>query len=249
MSSDFFVTYVPDRSDQENVNEVCVRVISPEAEYKALRDEMMHLLNRIFTLLAAMVAGSVLVFTRALELQSTSPRIASYLLLILCVTLAVAIILTCKMHEHIDKIRYYILVYHEPDNNSRDHSGSWHRLVAEFNRDLDLGKLQDLPRTHKWFFSYGDLTTIFALYVVLVLVAVFMVSSFPPILFESYFCRHIGRWQASAFGALFLLFVALLVSLLTGYYDGLESMERWWRAFKNSPAAGGTQPPGGRHRG
>ena len=214
--------------------------ISPEAEYKALRDEMMHLLNRIFTLLAAMVAGSVLVFTRALELQSTSSRIASYLLLILYVTLAIAIILTYKMHEHIDKIRFYILVYHEPDNKSRDHSGSWHRLVAEFNDYRE--SLQDLPRTHKWLFSYGDLTTISALYVVLVLVAVIMVSSFPPILFECYFYRHIGQWRASAFGALILLFVALLGSLLTRYKSGLASMERWWRDFKNIPAAGGTRP-------
>ena len=203
-------------------------VRASEAEYKALRNEMMHLLNRIFTLLAAMVAGSVLVFTRALELQSTSPRIASYLLLILCVTLAVAIILTYKMHEHIDKIRFYILVYHEPDNKSRDHSGSWRRLVAEFN---SWKKTQDPPRTHKWLFSYGDLNTISALYVVLVLVAVFMVW-------------HIGWWQASACGALILLFFALLGSLLIGYYSGLALMERWWRGFKNSPAAGGTQPTG-----
>jgi hypothetical protein len=211
--------------------------ISHEAEYKALRDEMMHLLNRIFVLLAAMVGGSIVVFYRALELRNTSPWSAFGLVLALCGTLAVAIVLTYKMHEHIDKIRFYILVYHEPD------SGGWHSLVAEFNKYRK--GLPDLPRTHKLIFSSGDLDVISLLYVVLVLIAAGMVSIFPPIIFESYFRRlNIGRWLAFAivFGALATLLLALLRSLRSGYNTGLASMECWWRDFKNKPAAKKTPP-------
>lgn len=209
--------------------------INPEAEYKALRDEMMHLLNRIFVLLAAMVGGSIVVFYRALELRNTWSALG--LVLALCGTLAVAIVLTYKMHEHIDKIRFYILVYHEPD------SGGWHSRVAEFNKYRK--GLPDLPRTHKLIFSSSDLGTISLLYVVLVLIAAGMVSIFLPIIFESYFCRlNIGRWSAFAivFVPLAILFLALLRSLRSGYNTGFASMERWWRDFKNKPAAKKTPP-------
>lgn len=195
--------------------------ISPEAEYKALRDEMMHLLNRIFVLLAAMVGGSILVFTRALELRNASHLwTAVGLVLGLCVTLAGAIVLTYKLHEHIDKIRFYILVYHEPD------SGGWHSRVIDFNNYRKT--LPDLPRAHKWLFSPGDLDTIFRLYVLLVLIAaVFELSFFGP---EIGWCK-----SATVVGASAILFLALLLSLRSGYNKGLVLMEEWWRDFKDEP--------------
>jgi hypothetical protein len=198
--------------------------VSPEAEYKALRDEMMHLLNRIFVLLAAMVGGSILVFTRALELRNTHPPPSFWipvgLVLGLCGTLAFAIILTYKLHEHIDKIRFYILVYHEPA------SGGWHSRVIDFNDYRK--KLADLPRTHKWFFSPGDLNTIFGLYVLLVLIAA---------VFEwGFLGPGIGWWKsATLVGASVILFLALLLSLRSGYNKGLVLMEEWWRDFKDEP--------------
>jgi len=106
--------------------------VSRDTEYKALRDEIVHLFNRVYVTLAAIVGGSIVVAHRALELsrppaQPSPPEdgFTAALVLVLGGLLAATAgaVLTYKIFDHIFKLRSYLLVYHEDGR-------LWHRRAS-----------------------------------------------------------------------------------------------------------------------
>lgn len=202
--------------------------VSPEAEYKALRDEMIHLFNRVFVLLAAMVGGSVVVFNRALDLRDAHPLRAWGLVVVMSCTLVVGMVLTYKIYDHIYKIRWYIVVYHE------DGVG-WHLRAGDI-----IDYLRTFPVPNRWFYSFGEPDAIAVLYAALVLFAAATVSFLTPLaLGGALSVPKLGLWEQSAvvFGVLVMGFSFVFWKLRRVYATSRGSWEKWWRAFKRAKEA------------
>ena len=203
--------------------------VSADAEYKALRDEIIHLWNRVFVLLAGMVGGSLVIFQHALDLRDAHPLRAWWLLVVLSCTLLVAMLLTCKIYDHIYRIRCYIAVYHET-------SVGWH--VTRASGIIDF--IRGLPDTNKWFFKFGEPDAIGLLYVALLLFASVMVSFVTPLasgVFLPFVTLRPLIQSAVAFVVLAIVFGYVIRKLQKVYAASRGSWESWWRAFKKQEEA------------
>lgn len=109
---------------------------SPQEEYKTLRDELIHIFNRVYVVLAAELAAFG-VFT-TLSMKAADYAECTMIGVLEMFMLVVGILVTCLLHQHAYWIGSYLIVYHEMPERI-----GWHFRSRRFRLQRHIA--QSLP--------------------------------------------------------------------------------------------------------